>query len=136
MFGFGFSSVLIGVTLATAGLSLVQVSFLLSIALIGSVIEIIFVTLFADRLGRRRPLVGFALLMVLGGLAFAFSHNLIVLLLAAFFGMINPSSTSENTPFIAIEQAILPQTCLPERVTDAFARYNLWAQLAGAAGGL
>ena len=81
-------------------------------------------------------LVCFALLMALGGLAFAFSHNLIVLLLAAFFGTINPSSTSENTPFIAMEQAILPQTCLPEHITDAFARYNLWAQLAGAAGGL
>ena len=136
MFGFGFSSVLIGVLLATEGLSLVQVSLLLSIALVGSVIEIIFVTLFADRLGRRLMLVCFALLMALGGLAFAFSHNLIVLLLAAFFGTINPSSTSENTPFIAMEQAILPQTCLPEHITDAFARYNLWAQLAGAAGGL
>ena len=136
MFGFGFSSVLIGVLLATEGLSLVQVSLLLSIALVGSVIEIIFVTLFADRLGRRLMLVCFALLMALGGLAFAFSHNLIILLLAAFFGTINPSSTSENTPFIAMEQAILPQTCLPEHITDAFARYNLWAQLAGAAGGL
>jgi|GEM_PF-26952 len=136
MFGFGFSSVLIGVILAEAGLSLVQVSLLLSVALIGSVVEIIFATLFADRLGRRLTLVGFAVLMALGGLAFAFSHNLIVLLLAAFFGTINPSSTSENTPFIAIEQAILPQTCVPERLTDAFTRYNLWAQLAGAAGGL
>lgn len=136
MFGFGFSSVLIGVMLAEAGLSLVQVSLLLSVALIGSVIEIIFATLFADRLGRRRTLVGFAVLMALGGLAFAFSHNLIVLLIAAFFGTINPSSTSENTPFIAIEQAILPQTCVPDRLTEAFSRYNLWAQLAGAAGGL
>ncbi len=136
MFGFGFSSVLIGVTLATEGLSLVQVSLLLSIALVGSLTAIIFVALFADRLGRRRVLACYALLMALAGLAFAFSHNLILLLLAAFFGTINPSSTSENTPFIAIEQAILPQTCVPERLTDAFARYNLWAQLAGAAGGL
>lgn len=136
MFGFGFSSVLVGVILAEAGLSLVQVSLLLTVSLVGSVVEIIFATLFADRLGRRRTLIGFAVLMALGGLAFAFSHNLIVLLAAAFFGTINPSSTSENTPFVAIEQAILPQTCVPERLTDAFTRYNLWAQLAGAAGGL
>ncbi len=136
MFGFGFSSVLIGVILAEAGLSLVQVSLLLTVSLAGSVVEIIFATLFADRLGRRRTLIGFAVLMALGGLAFAFSHNLIVLLAAAFFGTINHSSTSENTPFVAIEQAILPQTCMPERLTDAFTRYNLWAQLAGAAGGL
>lgn len=136
MFGFGFSSVLIGITLATAGLSLVEVSLLLSTALVGSVIAIIFVALFADRLGRRRTLALFALLMTLAGLAFAFSHNLVVLLVAAFLGTINPSSTSENTPFIAIEQAILPQSCAPGRLTDAFARYNLLAQLAGAAGGL
>jgi MFS family permease len=136
MFGFGFNSVLLGVMLATSGFSLFQVSLLLSIALVGSVASIIFVALFADRLGRRRMLVCFALLMALAGLAFAFSHNLLVLLLAVFFGTINPSSSSENTPFIAIEQAILPQTCVPERLTDAFARYNLWAQLAGAAGGL
>ena len=69
------------------------------------------------------------------GLAFAFSHNLIVLLLAAFLGTISPSS-AENAPFFAIEQAILPQTCSVERRTETFARYNLVAQLAGAVGGL
>ncbi|HLX41364.1 MAG TPA: MFS transporter, partial [Ktedonobacteraceae bacterium] len=48
---------------------------------------------------------------------------------------ISPSS-SENAPFIAIEQAILPQTATKERRTDIYARYNLVAQLAGALGGL
>ena len=136
MFGYGFISVLIGVTLAQAGLSFIQVSLLLTTALVGAVVAVIFVAVFADRLGRRRILVFFALLMVLAGLAFTFSHNLIILLLAAFFGTISPSSTSENTAFVAIEQAILPQTCVQERCTDAFTRYNLAAQLAGAVGGL
>ncbi len=136
MFGFGFSSVLVGVSMATAGLSLAQVSLILSSTLVGSVIAIILSALFADRFGRRRCLVYFALMMALAGVAFAFSHNFDVLILAAFLGTINPSSTSENTPFIAIEQAILPQTCIPDRLTEAFARYNLWAQLAGAVGGL
>jgi MFS family permease len=136
MFGYGFASVLIGVTLATAGFTAIQVSLLLSTALAGDVVAIILVALLADRLGRRRILVVFALLMAIAGLAFAFSHNLFILLFAAFFGTISPSSTSENAPFTAIEQAILPQTCLPQRYTDAFARYNLVAQLAGAIGGL
>ncbi len=136
MFGYGFASVLIGVTLATTGFTPLQVSLLLSMALAGDVVAIILVALLADRLGRRRILVVFALLMALAGLAFAFSHTLIILLLAAFFGTISPSSTSENAPFTAIEQAILPQTCLPQRCTDTFARYNLLAQLAGAFGGL
>jgi len=134
-FGYGFTSVLLGVTLNAAGFSTVQIGFLLTVALVGDMLAIILVALFADRLGRRRVLVFFALMMSATGLAFAFSHNLIVLLLAAFFGTISPSS-AENAPFFAIEQAILPQTCSAERRTDTFARYNLVAQLAGAAGGL
>src|SRR6266581_5659889 len=134
-FGYGFTSVLLGVTLTSAGFSTIQVGLLLTVALVGDMLAIILVALFADRLGRKRMLVFFALLMTVSGLAFAFSHNLLVLLLAAFFGTISPSS-SENAPFSAIEQAILPQACTEERRTDAFARYNLVAQLAGAAGGL
>ena len=136
MFGYGFASVLLGVTLASAGFTPLQVSLLLTIALIGDVVAIAFVALFADRFGRRRTLVLFALLMALAGIAFAFSQNLFILLLAAFFGTINPSSTSENAPFTAIEQAILPQTCSSQYRTDIFARYNLVAQVSGAIGGL
>ncbi len=98
-------------------------------------LAIMLVALFADRLGRRRVLVFFALMMSATGLAFALSHNLVVLLLAAFFGTISPSS-AENAPFFAIEQAILSQTCSAEQRTEMFARYNLIAQLAGAGEGL
>ena len=83
-FGYGFTSVLLGVTLNAAGFSTVQIGFLLTVALVGDMLAIILVALFADRLGRRRVLVFFALMMSVTGLAFAFSHNLIVLLLAAF----------------------------------------------------
>jgi MFS family permease len=134
-FGYGFTSVLLGVMLTTAGFSTVQVGLLLSVALVGDIIAILLVALFADHIGRRRVLIFFALLMAVSGVIFAFSRSFFLLLLAAFFGTISPSS-SDNAPFAAIEQAILPQTCHPERRTDAFARYNLAAQLAGAAGGL
>lgn len=134
-FGYGFTSVLFGVTLAEAGFSTVQVGLLLSVALVGDIISIILVALFADRLGRRRVLTFFTLLMGAAGVAFALSQNVVILLLAAFFGIISPSN-SENTPFSTIEQAILPQTTSPERRTDVFARYNVVAQVAGATGGL
>ena len=134
-FGYGFTSVLLGVTLAAAGFSTVQVGLLLTVALVGDIISIVLVAVFADRLGRRRVLAFFTLLMAFAGFAFALSNNVVILLLAAFFGIISPSN-SENTPFSTIEQAILPQTTLPERRTDIFARYNVVAQLAGAAGGL
>ncbi len=134
-FGYGFTSVLLGVTLTAAGFSTLQVGLLLSVALVGDVLAIILVALFADRVGRRRVLVFFALLMAASGLAFAFSHNFLILVVAAFVGTISPSS-SENAPFSAIEQAILPQTCSAQRRTDVFARYNIAAQLMGALGGL
>jgi len=134
-FGYGFTSILLGVTLNSAGFSTIQIGLILTAALVGDIIAIILVALFADRIGRRRVLVFLALLMVGSGLAFAFSRNLFVLLLAAFFGTLSPSS-ADNAPFAAIEQAILPQTCPQQRRMDAFARYNLMAQLAGAAGGL
>ena len=134
-FGYGFTSILLGITLTSAGFSTLEVGLVLTAALVGDIIAIILVALFADRIGRRRVLVVLALLMVGSGLAFAFSRNLFILLLAAFFGTLSPSS-ADNAPFAAIEQAILPQTCAEERRTDAFARYNLMAQLAGAAGGL
>jgi MFS family permease len=134
-FGYGFTSILLGITLTSAGFSTIEVGLVLTAALGGDIIAIILVALFADRIGRRRVLVFLAMLMVVSGLAFAFSRNLFVLLLAAFLGTLSPSS-ADNAPFAAIEQAILPQTCVEQRRMDAFARYNLMAQLAGAAGGL
>jgi MFS family permease len=134
-FGYGFTSVLLGVTLTSAGFSTLDVGLLLTVALLGDMLAIILVAIFADRIGRRRVLMFFALLMSVSGVVFALSHSLLLLLLAAFFGTISPSN-SENTPFSAIEQALLPQTCPEERRADIFARYNLGAQLAGALGGL
>ena len=60
-FGYGFTSVLLGVTLNAAGFSTVQIGFLLTVALVGDMLAIILVALFADRLGRRRVLVFFCL---------------------------------------------------------------------------
>lgn len=134
-FGYGFTSVLLGIMLTAAGFSTIQVGLLLSVALTGDIVAIMLVALLADRIGRRRVLIFFALLMSISGCAFAFSQNFTILLIAAFFGTISPSS-SDNAPFAAIEQAILPQTASVERRTDIFARYNFIAQLAGAAGGL
>lgn len=134
-FGYGFTSVLLGVTLAADGFSTIQVGLLLTVALVGDMLSIFLVAWFADRVGRRRVLAFFTLLMAASGIAFALSQNTFVLLLAAFFGIISPSN-SENTPFSTIEQAVLPQTATSQRRTDVFARYNLVAQLAGAFGGL
>jgi hypothetical protein len=56
-------------------------------------------------------------------------------LVAAFFGTLG-TSASETAPFLPIEQSILPQVSTPRIRTELFARYNLIATFAGAAGAL
>ncbi|MGW2161299.1 hypothetical protein [Nonomuraea sp. NPDC001699] len=54
---------------------------------------------------------------------------------AAFVGTISPS-TSDNTPFSGVEQAILAQTCPQARHTSVFTCYNVTAMASGALGAL
>ncbi len=134
-FGYGFTSVLLGVMLTRAGLPAVSIGLLLAVAALGSITFSLVMGTFADRLGRRRSLMVSALLMMGTGFAFAFTRYYPLLLLAAFCGTISPS-TNDNTPFSGIEQSVLAQASPPRRHPMIFAFYNLTAQLAGALGGL
>jgi len=134
-FGYGFTSVLLGVMLADAGVPTVQIGVLLAVAALGSITFSLVMGMYADRVGRKRLLIVSALLMMGTGSIFAFTQYYPLLLIAAFCGTISPS-TNDNTPFSGIEQAILVQSSTTERHTSIFAFYNLAAQLAGAVGGL
>ncbi len=134
-FGYGFTSVLLGVMLADAGAPAVQIGILLAVAALGSITCSLVMGMYADRLGRKRLLVVWAILMMNTGFVFAFTQYYPLLLIAAFCGTLSPS-TNDNTPFSSVEQAILAQTSSTERHTTVFAFYNLAAQLAGAVGGL
>ena len=134
-FGYGFTSVLLGVMLSDAGVSAVQIGILLAVAALGSITFSLVMGMFADHVGRKRSLVVSAILMMGTGFVFAFTQFYPLLLLAAFCGTISPS-TNDNTPFSGIEQAVLAQSTSTERHTSVFARYNLVAQLAGAMGSL
>src|SRR6266567_4186425 len=134
-FGYGFTSVLLGVMLSDAGVSAVQIGILLAVAALGSITFSLVMGMFADHVGRKRSLVVSAILMMGTGFVFAFTQFYPLLLLAAFCGTISPS-TNDNTPFSGIEQAVLAQTSRAKRPTALFALYNLAAQFAGAIGGL
>src|SRR5947209_4124174 len=134
-FGYGFTSVLLGVMLSDAGMSAIQIGILLAMAALGSITFSLVMGMFADRVGRKRLLVVSAILMMGTGFVFAFAQFYPLLLLAVFCGTISPS-TNDNTPFSGIEQAVLAQSTSTERHTRVFAIYNLSAQFAGAFGGL
>src|SRR5438105_10922743 len=76
-----------------------------------------------------------AVLMICGGVLFALTDRLWLLVLGAFTGTISASS-SEVGPFLTVEQAILPQTAPDDRRTWLFAIYDLLGSFAGAAGAL
>src|SRR5437867_3419982 len=135
LFAFGFLSVVLALYLAQLGLSEPQIGLLLTLTLAGDALISLWITSIADRLGRRRMLLVGAALMVLAGLVFALSHNLLVLTVAGIIGTISPSG-AEVGPSAALEQAALSQTAPNRQRTALFAWYNLVGSVATALGAL
>jgi MFS family permease len=133
LFAYGFLSLILGLYLARLGLSDRRIGLLLTMTLLGDTAMSLWITVNADRLGRKRMLIAGAALMTLGGLVFAATDNFWLLLLAATVGVISPSAT-EVGPFLAIEQSALAQVVDAEKRTLTFAWYNLAGSLAAATG--
>lgn len=132
---YGSLSVILVFYLVSLGLSESQTGLLLSLTLAGDVVISLFLTTQADRIGRRRMLIIGAILMASAGLAFAFTHNFLFLLVAGTVGVISPSG-NEVGPFLSIEQAALSQVVSPEVRTEVFAWYTLAGSFATAVGAL
>jgi len=124
LFAYGFLAVVLGFYLAQLGLSDTQIGALLSLTLLGDALISLPITIVADRLGRRRMLLVGAGLMILAGLIFALTRDITLLTVAAIVGTISPNG-NEVGPFLAIEQAALPQTTTDKQRTQVFAWYSL-----------
>lgn len=135
MFSYGFLSVVLVLYLAGLGFSEGRIGLLLTLTLVGDTLISLWITLQADRVGRKRMLTLGAALMLLAGVPFALSGDFTVLVLAATFGVISPSG-HEVGPFLAIEQAALSQVLPEDRRTGVFAWYHLAGSFATALGAL
>jgi MFS family permease len=134
-FAYGLLAVVLGVWLARGGLSAPAIGALITVSLAGDFCGTYLIGIGADAWGRRRTLAALALLMAATGAIFGLTRLYPLLLVAAFGGTLG-TSAAETAPFLPIEQAMLPQTCPPERRTSLFARYNLVATFAAALGAL
>ena len=134
-FAYGYLSVVLAVYLSRLGFGPVQIGLVLTCAIAGSALMTVVWALVADRYGRRRTVATMSLLMVIGGLCFAAGSELWILVVGAFTGTISATS-SEVGAFLAVEQAILPQTAPPARRTWLFSIYATAANFAQAAGAL
>lgn len=133
-FSYGFLSVILALYLAARGFSPAQVGLVFTVSLAGGAVMAAAMAYAADRWGRRRILLAFALVMAISGGVLALRGELWVLLLVAAAGTISPSG-QEVGPFLPMEQAALAG--LRARVEiGLYAWYNIVGSLAVAAGGL
>lgn len=135
LFAYGFLSITLALYLTKLGFSGATLGFLFTLALLGDAVISLGITTRADRLGRRRMLIVGAVLIILAGLVFALTDNIIWIAAAAIVGVISPSG-NEVGPFLSIEQAALTQSCAAEQRTRLFAWYNLAGSFATALGAL
>ncbi len=135
LFAYGSLSVVLVFYLIGLGLSEAQTGTLLTLTLVGDTVVSLYLTTRADRIGRRRMLIVGAILMAAAGVAFACTHNFLLLILAGTIGVISPSG-NEVGPFLSIEQAALSHVVPARTRTDVFAWYTLTGSLATATGAL
>jgi MFS family permease len=135
LFSYGALSVVLVFYLTGLGLDPSRTGLLLTLTLLGDTAVSLYLTTRADRIGRRRMLTVGSLLMAGAGLAFAFTHNFLFLVIAGTIGVISPSG-NEVGPFLPIEQAALSQVVPGRERTHVFAWYTLAGAVATAAGSL
>jgi MFS family permease len=134
-FAYGMLAVVLSIALAREGLSPVAIGSLITVSLLGDFCGTYAIGMAADNWGRRRTLIGLALLMAATGAVFGLTRLYPLLLVAAFFGTLG-TSAAETAPFLPIDQAMLPQTTPSAGRTALFARYNLVAYVTAALGAL
>lgn len=135
LFAYGVISVVLALYLAATGLSAAGVGAVLSATLAGDILVSLWVTVVADRVGRKRMLLLGAVLMILAGLTFFLTTDPLWITLAAIIGIVSPSG-GEIGPFLSIEQAALSQQVADHRRTRVFGWYNLAGSFATAVGAL
>ncbi len=135
LFAYGFLSVILIIYLTQIGLSKTQIGFLLTSTLLGDAVISLWMTTIADRVGRKRMLIVGSILMVVAGIIFALTNNIVLLILVATIGVISPGG-NEVGPFLAIEQASLSHLVSDQMRTRVFAWYALVGATSTAIGAL
>ena len=133
-FSYGFLSIILAIYLKHIGFDDILIGVILSVTLLNSVFFTLFASFYADRIGRRKILIIYAVLMSAAGTIFLLTDNYVALIIAALIGTINVTG-SETGAFLSIEQAMLPQTVKNTKKRNTlFAFYNMGGTFAMSAG--
>src|SRR3989475_2304355 len=132
---YGFLGVLFPVYLSQLGLDAFLIGAVLALTVASSAIYTLVASVFADRLGRKRTLIFFALTDALAGVILFSSDSLWAPVAAGIVGNMTVGA-GEVGPFLTLEQAILPRASNSKRRTLGFSVYNLVSYAAPSAGAL
>jgi MFS family permease len=131
----GMGGVLLGAHLAELELPATTIGTVITTGLAGAAGAALLATLFGDSVGRRRGLIGLALLTAAGAVGFALIVDPTLLAITAFVGMINGMGKDRGAALI-LEQALLADTVTDSSRTKQFAVYNLLQDVGHALGSL
>ena len=120
----GLVGVVLAIYLSESGFSATLIGTVIGSGLAGAAVATLLVSVRGDAFGRRRTLIALAVLSAVGYVALAAASHLVVLMPAAFFGMLNGMGRDRGAAS-ALDQAILPETAVPERRTWVLAWYNV-----------
>jgi len=133
-FSYGFLSVILAIYLKLIGFNDILIGIVLTATLVNSVFFNLFSSAYADKIGRRKILVLYAILMIISSIVFFVTDNYVALVIAALVGTINVTG-SEVGAFLSLEQALLPQTVHDiKKRNSIFAIYNTVGTFAMSAG--
>ncbi len=127
--------VVLGIYLSRAGFSPTFIGVVIATGLAGAAAGTLAISFHADRLGRRRMLIGLSLLATAGGVGFALVSGHFALPFFAFVGMLNGMGTDRG-PAFALEQALVPQLTPAGDRTWALAWYAFALDVGHAVGAL
>ncbi|KAF2093854.1 MFS general substrate transporter [Rhizodiscina lignyota] len=133
MLAFGTNSLVLALFFSALEFSDWQIGMFMTLTLLGDVLLSLFLTLVADRVGRRRVLFWGSVLMVFAGVVFAIFENFWILLLAAVLGVMSATGTDFG-PFRAIEESTLSHLTTPATRSDVLSWYVTTSTLGSSIG--
>ncbi len=130
---YGFLSVAFSVYLDYLKFSPAAIGVVLTLTILSSALYTFVISFVADRIGRRRTLVFFALTDFVAGALLFSSSDWWAPVLAGIVGNMTVGA-GEVGPFLSLEQAMLPKTTESSRRTFVFSLYNFVGYGASAVG--
>jgi len=134
-FGDGFAIIILPAYMTALGFDAAAVGIVATASLLGTALLTLAVGMIAPRHDIRALMLFGAALTAATGIAFPNAEHLILIVVVAFIGTINPSAGDLGV-LVPLEHALLARSAADRDRTRVFARYSLIGALSAAAGSL